>query len=376
MTDSPALRRLVDKLYKKYVSAMDQALLDFVFDDAPTQEKLERCLAACDIEVLGAGKVILLTYAALEHPELHLNAYAGPRTRELNTFFRFANMKTLAHFSRIGKAYNAAGIPMLLFKGGAMKVLRPALSRPLGDVDVLIPAERMAEATRMGEELGYQHTREESSHAVDFHTETESAVDVHHSFFDPVPGRDQTPLIRNIFGRAAPCRAFGVDFLLPCREDLCFLVLNNLTKNLREHTTLHGLWFALCDCRWLLRDRPDFNWVIVRDDAALCGREMETRFAAEFMNRIVPDLIPEPEQHLPAGTAVDDFCGQVVYDEDYFFPHRRRCQELRVVELKNAPRRWVPYLAKYLVMEKLRGNPAFVRWFLRRKERMEATRVL
>lgn len=374
MTDSPAVQHLVAKLYARYVNAMDKALLDFVFSGSPTQEALNTCLDACDIEVLGAHKALLLTYVAHDHPDLCLSAYAGPRIKGLNTFFRFANMKTLSHFSRIGKAYNDAGIPMLLFKGGAMKVLRPDLSRPMGDVDVLIPAERMAEATAIGEALGYQHCREESQHAVDFHTETESAVDVHHALFDAAPGRDCAPLHKKLFERAVPRHAFGVAFLLPCHEDLCFLVMNNLTKNLREHTSLHSLYFSLCDCHWLQKDKTDFDWRIVREDAESCGREMETRFAAEFMNRVVPGLIPDPARHLP-GREAEVFCNQVVYDEDYFLPRRQRCQALRVVELKNAPWRWGSYLVKYLIMEQLRGNPAFVRWFLRRKERLEAARA-
>lgn len=169
-----ALRRLVGRLYKQYVSAADQALFDFVFSNEPTQESLKRCLDACDIEVVGADKAVLLSYVGYEHPELKFSDYAGPRIKGLNTFFRFKNMKVLSHFSRIGKAYNEAGIPMLLFKGGAMKVLRPNLSRPMGDVDILIPAERIDEATAIGESLGYMHFWEESKHAVDFHTETET----------------------------------------------------------------------------------------------------------------------------------------------------------------------------------------------------------
>lgn len=371
ITASSALHRLVDRLYRQYVSVTDQALFDFVFSSKPTQALLDRCLDSCDIEVLGGNKAILLSYVEHEHPELTFSAYAGPRLKGLNTYFRFKNMKVLSHFSRIGRAFNEAGIPMLLFKGGAMKVLRPALSRPMGDTDVLIPMERMAEATAIGERLGYSHFWEESNHAVDFHTETESAVDVHHALFDPEAGRDQAALVKALFARATPRHAFGVDFLLPCHEDLLFLVMNNLTKNLREHTSLHGIYFSLCDCSWLQRDKPDFDWRLVREDAEACGREMETRFAAEFMNRIAPGLIPDPERHLP-GRAAEDFCNQVVYDEDYFLPRRIRCQQLRVLELKKEPRRWGMYILKYLIMKRLRDNPTFVRWFLRRRNRLEA----
>lgn len=372
LPENPALRRLVARLLRTHLDARDQCLLDFRFAAAPTQAMLDACLERCDIEAMGAHKSLLLAYARREHPELVFSAYAGPRIDGLIRFFHFANTKTLAHFSRIGRALTAAGIPILLFKGAAMRMLRPELPRPMGDADILIPAERMGEATRIGEELGYLHCREESKHAVDFHTESESAVDVHHSIFDP--DRDYAAFHAGLFARATPVRAFGVDVSLPCREDLCFLVMANLTRNLREHTSLHSIFFSLEDCAWLQREAP-LDWDIVRADAVASGHEVETCLAAAFMNAAVPGLFPQPEALFPKLGGIEDFCNQVIFDEDYFLPRQKACQAIRVVELKNAPRRWGTYLVKYLVMERLRGNPAFVRWFLRRKERMEAARV-
>lgn len=359
-----ALRRLVAKLYGTHLDARDQCLLDFRFAKAPTQAMLDACLEQCDIEAMGANKSILLAYARREHPELVFSNYAGPRIDGLIRYFHFANTKTLAHFSRIGKALNKAGIPILLFKGAAMRALRSELPRPMGDADILIPAERIDEATRIGEGLGYLHTREESKHAVDFHTEAESAVDVHHSIFDP--DRDYTAFHRGLFERAKPATVFGVDVLLPSREDLCFLVMANLTKNLREHTTLHSIYFSIEDCAWLQRDRP-LDWDIVREDAVLSGHEVETSLAAAFMNAAVPRLFPQPEELFPELRGIEDFCNLVIFDEDYFLPRQRHCQSIRVVELKNDPWRHGSRILKFLLLKKLRGVPAFVRWYLAHK---------
>lgn len=359
-----ALRRLVAKLYGTHLDARDQCLLDFRFAKAPTQAMLDACLEQCDIEAMGAKKSILLAYARREHPELVFSNYAGPRIDGLIRYFHFANTKTLAHFSRIGKALNKAGIPILLFKGAAMRALRSELPRPMGDADILIPAERIDEATRIGEGLGYLHTREESKHAVDFHTEAESAVDVHHSIFDP--DRDYTAFHRGLFERAKPATVFGVDVLLPSREDLCFLVMANLTKNLREHTTLHSIYFSIEDCAWLQRDRP-LDWDIVREDAVLSGHEVETSLAAAFMNAAVPRLFPQPEELFPELRGIEDFCNLVIFDEDYFLPRQRHCQSIRVVELKNDPWRHGSRILKFLLLKKLRGVPAFVRWYLAHK---------
>jgi hypothetical protein len=312
---------------------------------------------------MGAHKSLLLSYLMRDHPELKFSDYAGPRLKGLISFHRFANMKILAHFSKIGKALNGAGIPMLLFKGGAMKVLRPELSRPMGDVDVLIPEERLEEAVRVCEGLGYLHHREESRHAVDFHTENENAVDVHHSVFDP--GRDYARFHRDLFARARERAAFGVDFLLPCHEDLFFLVLANFTKNLREHTTLHGLFYALADCRFLLADKPGFAWNTVREDARNSGRELEVKFAAEFLNAVAAGTVPDAEERFPLTPGMEDFCNQVIFDEDFYLPRQKACQAIRVVELKNRPRHYGARIAKFLLLKKLRQIPAFVRWYLK-----------
>jgi hypothetical protein len=353
---------LVRKLCNKYVSETDRVLLDCVFSPALTQAMLDRCLRVCDIEVLGAHKSLLLSYLMRDHPELEFSAYAGPRLKGIIRFFRFANMKTLAHFAKIGKALNRAGIPMLLFKGGAMKALRPELSRPMGDVDILIPAGRLGEAVRLCEGLGYLHCQE-SRHAVDFHTETENAVDVHHSIFDP--DRDYSRFHRDLFARARERTAFGADFLLPCHEDLFFLALTNFTKNLREHTTLHGLFYALADSRFLLGDKPDFDWNIVRGDARNSGHELEVKFAAEFLNAIAAGTVPDADAHFPLTPGVEAFCNQVVFDEDFYLPRQKACQAIRVVELKNHPLRYGARIAKFLLLKKLRRIPAFVDWYLK-----------
>jgi hypothetical protein len=356
------MRRVVARFYDRYVTPADRALLNAVFAAAPAQETLDACLRVCDIEVMGAHKALMLSYLMHERPELRFPEYAAPRLRGLIRFFRFANLKTLAHFSKTGKAFNEAGIPVLLFKGAAMKVLRPELSRPMGDVDVLVPRERLGEAVRICEGLGYLRCREESRHGVDFHTETESAVDVHHSIFDP-PG-DARKLHGGLFARSAPRRAFGVDFLLPRHEDLCFLVMTNFTKNLREHTTLGGLYYALCDCRFLQRDKKDFDWSLVRKNAADSGRELEVRFAAEFMNAIVPGAVPDADRRLPAGRDMEAFCNQIIFDEEYYLKRQRECQAIRVVELKNRPWHFGKRIGKFLLMKRLRRVPAFVRWYL------------
>jgi glycosyltransferase involved in cell wall biosynthesis len=367
-----SVRGVVAKLLRQYVTSQDRVLLDTVFAEKPTQAQLDECLRVCDIEVMGAHKSLMLSYLMREHPELKFSAYAAPRLQGLITFYRFANIRTLQHFSKIGKALNAAGIIPAIFKGAAMKLLRPELSRPMGDVDILLAPERLAEAARICESLGYRDAMTGSPHAVDIQTqEGEGAVDIHSALFntDFTGGKVSPAFQRALLARAREGNAFGVRVLLPAHEDLFFIVLVNFMKNLREKTSLHGLFYALCDCRFLLADKPSFDWGIVRENARLTGEGLQARMAVEFMNALVPGFIPEAKRALPLTREMENFCNRLIFDEDHFSSLLRDCRLIRVADLKNYPRHYGGMILKFLALKRLRRIPAFVRWYLRRHGR-------
>lgn len=374
MHTKTSLDRVVGKMYGQYVKPIDRALLDMVFAENPTQAMLDECLRVCDIEALGAQKALMFSYLMREHPELRFSSYATPRLKGLIDYFRFANIQVLHHFSRIGKALNAAGIPTLIYKGAAMKILRPDLSRPMGDVDVLIPRERMKEAVSLCEELGYLYAQDgDDWHTATIRTEEgKDAVDIHCAIFgsELVDDTASDAFTRDLFARARECEAFGARVFLPAHEDLFFIVLGNLTKNLRGRTSLHGLFYALCDVHFLLRDKPSFDWEIVHSDIRINRMEMAIGFAMEFIETLLPGLVPDMREHIPfPREKMADFCDQLVFDEEFFQKRRVACQAIRVVDLKNYPWQYGTMLCKFLILKKLRKFPSFVRWYLRRQER-------
>jgi hypothetical protein len=359
--------RIVRRFYQQYVTERDRALLDLVFHPCPTQSYLDAALEMCDIEVLGSSKSLMLSYLMREHPELQFSPYVKPRLQGLVDFFRFANIRTLSHFSKIGKALAARDIPILIFKGAVMKALRSGLSRPMGDVDILIAPEHMATAVKTCIDLGYHDAMTGVSNAVDIVTESgDSAVDIHKAIFEG--GGNADAFHRGLFARARKTEAFGVPVLMPSHEDLLFIVLANLTKNLREKTSIHGLFFALLDTRFLLGDKTDFNWDIVSENIRNTGMELPVRFGAEFMNSLVPDIIPDLDMHMPLSSKLEAYCNQIIFDEDYFRKRQAVCQNIRVVDLKTYPWHFGKMICKFLVLKKLRAIPAFVRWYLKTRE--------
>jgi len=365
-----ASERAVRKLYQHHVTERDQVLLDLVFSSSVTQKTLDDCLEICDIEAMGAHKSLLFSYFMREHPELRFPAYAAPRLKGLITFYRFTNIQTLQHFSRIGKALNAAGIPMLIFKGAAMKILRPELPRPMEDVDILVPPERLDEAVRICQNLGYRDSRSGATHAVDIHTaDGKAAVDIHHALFtaDDTDGPVAADFHRRLMARASERGAFGVRVLLPAPEDLIFIVLTNLAKNLRNKSSLHGLFYALLDSRFLLRAKPSLDWEIVRNNIQATNTELLVSLALEFMEALAPGLGPDFRAHLPASKKMADFCNQIVFDEDFLHHRREACRGILVLDLKNYPWHYGKMIFKLLLLKKLRRFPFFVRWYLRRQ---------
>lgn len=354
---------IITRCYNRYVSQDDQALLKLVFKNNPTQKDIDDFLNIVDIEVMDGNRCLLLSYLLHEHPTLSLSDYAEPRIKGLMRFFHFKNVKTLAHFSKIGNALNKNKIPFVLFKGGAIKAMRPNLSRPMGDIDILLPEGKIQEAVKICELLGYQHEHGKPTHAVGMHTENEDAVDLHYLLFDE--GRDMQTLQKNIFLRATKHYAYGVEFFLPCPEDLFFLVLTNFTKNLHDQTTLGGIYYALCDCNFLLRVKNNFSFDIVREDAELGKKELEIRFAAELMNKIIPEIIPNLDKNLPFLNRVNEFCNLLIFDEKFYTPLRQKCQAIRVAELRNFPVKNGKKILTFLLFDKLRHFPAFISWYLK-----------
>lgn len=364
--------RIVRRFYHQYVMERDRTLLNLVFNPAPTQKHLDEALEVCDIEILGANKSLMLSYFMHDHPELVFSPYTKPRLQGLVDFYRFANIKTLSYFSKIGKALNIQNIPILIFKGAAMKKLRPALSRPMGDVDILIPPEHMAQAVKTCISLGYHDAMTGTHKAVDIHTaNNESAVDIHSAILES--GKNIDAFHHGLFARAREVKAFGARVMLPSHEDLLFIVLANLTKNLREKTSIHGLFYALLDIKFLLADKPNFNWDIISENIKNTDTELPVRFGAEFMNSLVPGIVPDMDVHLPLSFEMEAYCNQIIFDEDYFNKRQAICQAIRVVELKNYPWHYGKIIFKFLLLKKMRNLPAFVRWYLRTREAKHAS---
>jgi hypothetical protein len=75
------------------------------------------------------------------------------------------NQKILKELGVLAHLFHEAGIPLVVLKGACYALtLYPDIGlRPMGDLDVLVPKEMMAEAVRIAESLGYVDSKPEAS---------------------------------------------------------------------------------------------------------------------------------------------------------------------------------------------------------------------
>ena len=328
----------VDYFYKKLVSKNDQLLFDVAFNQRLTQQELDDFLNNWDIECAGSAKALMLSYTMRLFPDLKWNNYTGPRLQGVFNFYRFRNLELIAHYKRIGKALNDAGIFPMIFKGGAMRYLRPDLPRTMGDIDILVRTDsEYNQAKEIIRTLGYDY--KDNEHSIDLFVpgkEDVGVLDIH-QYLEIGVEYDTELLKKKLFERAKRCSAFNVDTFLPCFEDLVFISLTNMVKNIRESTSVHGILYTLFDLKYLT-SLPDFNWDIVKEDVLLTQIEPQMYMAICFVNKVVPAILSE--------TLIEDekFKKNIVkwYNHDVFYTFyvddvKRECKKLR---LKNAFKSW------------------------------------
>jgi hypothetical protein len=267
----------------------------------------------------------MLAYFKKLHPSVVFPEYAGPRLDGVLDFFKFSNIKTLSGFSRVGRALNAVGIPILLFKGGAMKFLRPNLQRPMGDVDFLVPPEKYAEAVAVAQKMGFKSKFiKPSPHSADCIIEDGRAIDIHCMTLKGKEAKYAGILDAEMFKRASKQRAFGVNFLLPCWEDLLFLTLVNLCNNIRYSESVSGRLFSIFDCDFFLKRDKTFDWDIVVDNARKTKTSYQIKLMIELINSVAPRFFPESlREKIPLTMEIKKEFDDLIFEWFLFEPLKR-----------------------------------------------------
>lgn len=354
---------LIENFYREIMKPEERELLKLAFEKSPSQEELDELLKIWDIEVKGSHKSLLLSYIMKRHPGLKFTNYERPRLVGLLKYFRFQNLKIISKFSNLGKELNKNSIIPIIFKGGLMKYLRPELPRVMGDIDIIVPNKDFIKSAKIGVQLGYEYTKI-YTHSIDLHEKNseEGVVDIHRLIYMDT-GKEHN-IMKSLFDRSKKATVFGVECLIPAYEDLMFITLVNLARNLRDKTSQAGLLFSLFDCKFFLENKPDFDWEIVKQNAEKTGTQIQVNFAIKFIDKISENILPDLiKNNMLFEKETNKYSNVVMYNRFYLENIRTRCRKLKLKETLKNPKKWGEYLSlkpKYMLLKTLRNHPKLI----------------
>lgn len=366
---------IMECLKKEILSEADLTLLNLVFTPNPTQKDLDNCLERWDIEAVGAHKALLLSYFMKLHPNLSYPTYVAPRLKGLLDFYRFQNIKLISHYTKICNELKKANIIPLIFKGGCMKYLRPQFSRVMGDIDILVDKKHWRECGEIAQNMGYDVCWD--IHSIDIHPQNsqDGIMDIHKYIIMDTP--DEKTILKDLFKRATIQKVFGIETLVPCNEDLFFILLINMVRNLMNKTSCAGVLYNLFDCKFLLDSKPDFDWNIVLQNIKKTKTQSQAYFAVKFLNSIVPNLLPEK---VLVGSYLErefkNYCIRLIYQRFFIWNMKQKCRKMKIKDLFSSWEFFKNYMAikpKYFILKTriFRKNPYLAEKILKREQMYE-----
>lgn len=323
---------LIDKYRKELLSEEIEQLLNLALPSKPTQEELDEFIRTFNWQENEACNALMFSYLMKEYPEMDYSKCNINRIKALLNLFKFSNLKLISKFTKICNEFKNSNIDVMVLKGGAMKHLRPEYSRTMGDIDVLVDEKDYIKSGKIAESMGYECSWD--IHSVDLHPKgsEEGIMDIHKYIY--MGTGSETNLNEGLYKRATKTKIFGVDAYLPSNEDLLFISLVNLARNLTYKTSINGLYYTFFDLHYLLNSKTDFDWNIVFENAKITKTQSQLFFAIQFVNRIVPNLLPDkfPTDFI-SDKQIEDYSILCLYKRFFLWGMKQRSHELKFASI-------------------------------------------
>jgi len=263
---------------------------------------------------------------------------------------------------KIGNELTKEKIDFLIFKGGAMKHLRPEFSRVMGDIDILVNESDWKKCGHIAEKMGYDICQD--IHSIDLHPKDseEGIMDIH-KYIIMESDKEKT-FIPDLFKRAKKENVFNIETFVPCNEDLVFIMLVNMIRNLRHKTSYTGILYNLFDCKYLIESKPDFNWNIITQNAKKTKTETHIYLAVQFINDIVPNLLPQTFDITNSYFEKEfkKYCILLIYQRFFLWEMKQKSHNMKINDLFSNRKFFKEYLKlkpKYFILKLgiIRKNP-------------------
>jgi len=214
-------------------------------------------------------------------------------------------------------------------------------------------------------------------HSIDLHPKgtEEGLLDIH-KYIDMRTGYERS-ISGDLFKRASKCNVFGVEnILVPSIEDMVFISLINMVKNLTCKTSSSGILYTLFDCKYLIDSKKEFDWNIVFNNAKKTKTELQLSLAIKFLNNIIPNILPQNiKQNKICEMKFKDYCLLLFYKRFYLWEMKEHSHELKVADVIKNPRLFKEYMSfkpKYFILKRslISKNPYLVKNILKRENRL------
>ena len=278
---------------RELLDPADVDLLAVAFDRGKTQADLDGILQGFDFGKASLNRVLLLGHVLERRPDLNVPDSFQARLQGGVVVSKLREEKLLGHLGRIAAAFGDAGIKPVLLKGGAMLFYRPDFPRWITDIDLMIPEDRFDEALKIATGLGYGFPTA-CEHSVDLYEPgtREGVVDLHR-YLELGTSRERA-FNEGLFERGREVSTgSGAVCLLPSREDLVFVELVNMFKNLTKDQARQSTMAGFFDIDYLVNAGESFDWATVSGNAEKTGTGAQVRIVASLVSSFLPDLLPK-----------------------------------------------------------------------------------
>lgn len=314
----------------------DKEMFRLLFAPAVTAEEIATFFFNLDIESEPIGFILMLSHLCQKHGWAGVPASVAPRLRGASRYRVVRNAALEASFGKLARAFNEAGIPILLMKGAAMKaVCARSVSRTMGDVDFAVPAEDMDRAVALAKTMGYETTAS-TSYAMDMRQRrngkeplAEGSIDIHNRLYK---SSDRRSIHDEIAGGAEKVTAFGAEAWIPAPGNLLFLILENelFDALYKPRGRRHLKWIH--DCGMLLSAYPEIRF----ERLARMAEEYDVYYGIRQILLLLADYLPSltdgrmlsrefQDKGLPRrGSMEDRIMRYMVYSH-----HRMVCREAK-----------------------------------------------
>ena len=218
----------------------------------------------------------------------------GARMQQFTVGVAMQWMALAAAAERIAAALDSAGIPLIVLKGGALapSVYPYPSLRIVGDLDLLLPEERLGDAAGALAELGFRAGEEPGRAASEGHHHLPELIDAANNRVELhrhiVPGRLQERIpAERLFEDAQPLALARSRALRLSAERL---VLHAALHASEGHSFI-GMLYQLVDIAWIGRTL-EVDWAAVERDAREFGVETPVYFSLAAARELVGAELP------------------------------------------------------------------------------------